>query len=325
MRRSKLWMGLLLGLMLGVVGSPREGVWSFPLFGAILMSSNSQFSAMAAFTPTPAPVVVLPDTSLTALSPIACPFLRGRTVRHDFVSGAMGERVRYVVYLPPCYDSYPDVAFPVLYLFHGWPLDEQHWFSLGIDVLADDWINRGIIGPFMMVMPGVGSEGLFVHSSGGSRSFEGMVVEELLPLVARDYRVWDDPAGRAVGGISRGGVWALEIALRHQDVFGIVGAHSPALALNRPLPQYDPFRLITEEMSSLRIYLDAGDADWARASTIIFRDALLAQDVPVTYDLHPGGHVDALWQGGTPDYLNFYTLTWPRVYADLPTWMPDPE
>ncbi len=238
----------------------------------------------------------------------------------------MGETVRYRVHLPPCYEYYDDRAFPVLYLLHGWPMSEQHWDALGIDELADDWISRGVVGPFIIVMPGVSAEGRYVHSSGGERSFEGMVVYELLPMIERTYRVWRDPRGRAIGGISRGGVWALEIAMRHPDVFSIVGAHSPALALNRPLPQYNPFLLAKREnFSAMRVYLDAGDADWARASTIKFRDVLQKQGVDVTYQMHKGGHVDALWQGALEDYLTFYTLTWPSSFDALQPWSDNPE
>jgi enterochelin esterase-like enzyme len=232
----------------------------------------------------------------------------------------MGETVRYLVHLPPCYAQYRDRAFPVLYLFHGWPMDEWHWMELGMGALADDWSGRDLVGPFIIVMPGVDKDGLYVNSSGGPGSFEGFVVQELVPLIDAEYRTWRDPEGRAVGGISRGGVWALEIAMRHQDVFGRVGAHSPALALNRPLPQYDPFRLASEDMSGLVFYLDAGDGDWARAGAISLRDRLQEEGIDVTYQVHEGGHVDEMWERAVPDYITFYARSWPGSYEALPTW-----
>lgn len=273
-------------------------------------------------------VTSAPDTpDLTDVSspnpsptPFLCPNLRGRTIQHYLVSDAMREEVRYLVHLPPCYDYYQDKAFPVLYLLHGWPMDEGHWDSLGMDELADDWISRQIVGPFILVMPGVSSDGLYVHSSGGDGSFEGMFVNELLPAVDRTYRTWRAPEGRAIGGISRGGVWSLEIALRHAELFGAVGAHSPALALNRPLPQYDPFVLVREGPPDLRFYLNAGDADWARASTIRLRDLLIEKEADVVYQVHEGSHVDALWRGALLDSLAFYTLTWPPSFEALPVW-----
>ncbi len=238
----------------------------------------------------------------------------------------MDEEVRYIIHLPLCYNAWPDRAFPTLYLLHGWPMDEEHWRTLGITAIADEWIREGWCGPFVIVLPGVTEpNGLYVNSSGGSASFEGMVVEELVPMVDLHYRVWREPAGRAIGGISRGGVWALEIGLRHPELFGTVGGHSPALALNHPLPQYDPFRILETISPTQRIYLDAGDADWARAATIRFRDALQEAGFDVTYQVHHGSHVDETWQMALPDYLRFYTEPWPRSAEALPYWIADPE
>lgn len=269
---------------------------------------------------TPIPTQIAPTSTpipTATPAPLVCPYLRGRTETASFSSQAMGEKVHYLVHLPPCYDRYQDKAFPVLYLFHGWPMDETHWDSLGIDELVDDWMVRSLVGPFIIVMPGVSQDGLYVDSSGGARSFEGMVVDELVPLIDETYATWQSPAGRAVGGISRGGVWSLEIALRHQDVFGAVGAHSPALSLNRPLPQYDPFRLVQEDISGLRFYLDAGDKDWARPSAFKLRDVLVELEADVVYQEHIGAHVDGLWQSGLADYVDYYALKWPRSFADL--------
>ena len=238
-----------------------------------------------------------------------------------FSSEAMREEVQYLVHFPPCYDAYETSAFPVLYLFHGWPLDEQHWLSMGVDALVDDWVTRGLIGPFIIVLPGVNKDGLYVNSSGGERSFEGMVVNELVPLIDQNHRTWPVSQGRAVGGVSRGGVWALEIAMRHSDIFSIVGAHSPALSLNRPVLKYDPFVLAKEDISSLRFYLDAGDKDWARASTIRFRNVLQAVEADVTYQVHSGSHVDDLWQSALGDYVMYYALNWPASFDELPDYI----
>ncbi|MBN1876825.1 MAG: hypothetical protein JXA33_21555 [Anaerolineae bacterium] len=273
-------------------------------------------------TRTLVPTLVPSPTIVPTATPFFCQYLRGQTERGSFQSTAMGEEVHYLVHLPPCYDQYEQKSFPTLYLLHGWPMTELHWDLLGVDELVDDWITRGLIGPLIVVMPGVGSDGRYVNSSGGEWSFEGMLIQELLPVIDTTYRTWRDPAGRAIGGISRGGVWSLEIGLRHLDCFSIIGAHSPALSLNQPLPQHDPFRLVEEtDLSGLRMYLDAGDVDWARAATQRFRDLLLAHDVNVTYQVHTGNHIDALWETALNDYVEFYTLTWPDNFDMLPSWI----
>ncbi len=269
-------------------------------------------------------VVLTPTLTQTLSTPPAlpadfCAYWRGVTEPFDFFSEQMGEEVRYLVHLPPCYAQYPQRAYPVLYLLHGWPLDEYHWESLGVTEMMDDWISRGLVGPFIIVMPGVNSEGKYVHSSGGPGSFEAMLVQELLPRVESDYRVWAEPQGRAIGGISRGGVWALAIGMRYPELFMTVGGHSPALSVNNPHPSFDPYRLAASGLPGQRVYLDAGNVDWARGGTLQLYEILVAADADVTFELHAGDHVDALWQRGLPDYLRYYTSIWPASVAQLPT------
>ncbi|MGC9358360.1 MAG: alpha/beta hydrolase, partial [Anaerolineae bacterium] len=312
---------ILLGLLGGCQTPEGEGA---------LASSDVQEPEMTStptlpltWTPTPSPTATPTMTPTPTIRPTITPFVctqsQGETQEGAFWSQAIQEDIRFLVHLPPCYPSYPYRAFPVLYLLHGWPLNEHHWKDLGITDIADIWISQGLIGPLIIVMPGVtDADGRYVHSSGGDQSFEGVVVNELVPMIDAEYRTWRVPEGRAIGGISRGGVWSLEIGLRNPDVFGIVGGHSPALAVNHPLPAYDPFFLAESGAPGQRVYLDAGDIDWTRAATLQLHDLLLEKGADVVYQVHEGGHVDALWRQGLPDYLHFYTRTWPATVEDLP-------
>ncbi len=311
-------MLVLFGTLLACMGCQ-----SVKASGAVVVSPTTVTTEVVAPTATAAPVATTVFSQTAIFKPpsvetFICPYLRGKTESFSFFSEAIGEEIRYLVHLPPCYFHYKDRAFPTLYLLHGWPLDEYHWDALGVDEVADDWVSRQLAGPFIIVLPGADSNGRYVHSSGGDYSFEGMLVGELVPLIDKSYRTWREPQGRAIGGISRGGVWSLEIALRHADVFGAAGGHSPALALNRPLPQYDPFLIVAEEMPDVRIYLDAGDSDWARTSTARFYELLVEKDAEAVYKIHEGAHVDELWQGAVPDYVAFYTRLWPTTFETLP-------
>jgi len=198
----------------------------------------------------------------------------------------------------------------VLYLLHGWPYDEAHWDYLGADEAADAGIAAGTLPAFIVVLPG-GSERLYVNTSGGDHSFEGQMINDLIPHVDQSYRTWTAREGRAIGGISRGGVWALEISFRHPDLFATVGAHSPALSVNLAPRPYDPFYLLGEPgVKTLRIYLDAGDADWAQKSTQALHETLGEQGIVHEFAVHPGRHENKLWAENVAEYLAFYAAGW---------------
>jgi enterochelin esterase-like enzyme len=236
--------------------------------------------------------------------------LAGRVEQGLYFSQVTAREESYRVYLPPGYDQL-DRRYPVLFLLHGWPYDEAHWDNLGVDEAADARIVDGTLPPFMIVLPGADSSGVYINTSGGAQSFEQQLVNELMPHIDATYRSVQTREARAIGGISRGGVWALEIAFRHHDAFGIVGAHSPALSANRAPPVYDPFELLKQPgVEALRIYLSAGDADWAREATNDLHQALSEQGIASQFVVHSGAHVDQLWAQHIDEYLSFYAAGW---------------
>ncbi len=271
------------------------------------------------FTPTATPVEeASPSATAVAESTLVPPDveLAGRVEQHPYSSQTTGDEQSYRIYLPPGYDE-SDQRYPVLYLLHGWPYDEAHWDSLGADEVADASISEGTLPPFIIVLPS-GVERMYINTCGGAYSFEAQIVNDLIPHVDGTYRTWAEREGRAIGGISRGGVWALEIGFLHPDIFAAVGAHSPALSVNMAPPAYDPFYLLEQPgVAALRLYLDAGDADWAREKTRALHEALETQAIPHEFVVHSGSHVNGLWAANLSEYLAFYAAGW-HTSGDLP-------
>ncbi len=256
-------------------------------------------------TPTPTPTITPSPTP-------ACTETTGRVESHTYPSQTTGNEETYRIYLPPCYDyaGQTDHRYPVLYLLHGWPYDDAHWDSLGVDEAANVGIQADVLPPFLIVMP-KGNEVEYIRTSGGEHSFEGLIVNDLIPHVDTTYRTWAEREGRAIGGISRGGVWSLEIGFMHPGLFGIVGAHSPALSVNLAAPAYDPFYLLSgPSVNMLRIYLDAGETDWAQEGTQELHQALDAQGIAHQFVVHSGGHADGLWEANMVEYIAFYAAAW---------------
>lgn len=220
-----------------------------------------------------------------------------------------GAEHAYAIYLPPCY-AVDEYSYPTLYLMAGNIHDEGHWDRLGIDEAANEAISQGNLSPLLIVMPDGGW--LANNTSGGSGSYESLILDELIPHVENSYCAWPDATGRAVGGLSRGGYWALEIAFRFPDRFASVGGHSAALLDAFAGPAVNPqVTALTNDLGDLRIYLDIGADDYLRTNTITLHEEMEAAGVSHEWRLNEGQHVDAYWAAHAPEYLTWYAAPWP--------------
>ncbi len=271
-------------------------------------------------TDTPEPTATAaPAVASVARIDNACAEKKGQVTDGYFKSNILGRRQHYFVYLPPCYDVNVNVRYPVVYLLHGIPMDEHHWLDEGVAAAADRLFNSGELPPFIMVMPH-GDYALYTETSGGDKSFEAVLVNEIIPAIDGRFRTLADGEHRAIGGISRGGVWALEIAFTHPELFDAVGGHSPALSVNRATTDYDPLELAkSAPIDKLRIFLDAGDQDWTRAGTQELSKALADRYIPYTYTVGKGDHDYPYWASQIEAYLRFYGAPWKaeKVIAQL--------
>jgi len=215
-----------------------------------------------------------------------------------------------LVYLPPCYQFTTD-SYPILYVLHGYPMDEMHWLDLDVVGVAEKGFIEETWNPFLIVMPRI-PVSLNIYSDGGSGSYEEEVLLGLIPAVEEKYRVIGTEQYRAIAGVSRGGVWALEIGFRNSDIFNIVAALSPALHVNRPRPAYNPFQLITiEEELPANIFLSAAkDEGGFRSKTEELSQLMDTLGITHTFLLTDGLHEDSTWKGIMVDVLDFITTSW---------------
>jgi enterochelin esterase-like enzyme len=196
-------------------------------------------------------------------------------------------------------------------MLHGLPFDDSHWDGIGIDEAADSGIADGTLPSFVIAMPAADNDGTFKNTSGGPASFEAVLVDEFVPFIESMYRVSREADKRAIGGMSRGAVWSLEIAFRNPDRFSAVGGHSAALNVNLAPPLYDPIFLAADpSIRSLRIYLDAGRDDWVLPGMEELHSALEAAGVPHNYVVYEGQHDDGYWSAHVAEYLAFYAAEW---------------
>ncbi len=202
----------------------------------------------------------------------------------------------------------------MIYLFHGSFHSDSHWDELGAGEAAEILINGSEIPPILIIMPDGGE--IAQETSGGPSSFEGVILRELVPHIENNFCAWPDPNGRAIGGLSRGGYWALEIAFRNPQNFQSVGGHSAALLDEAAGSEYDP--MVTARKSDLidlRIYLDAGRNDYVLPPLLEFHELLLEADIDHQWILNEGRHEDNYWSAHLEEYLTWYTDPWPAERA----------
>ncbi len=231
-----------------------------------------------------------------AAAPIKCDETAGQIVGISVPSQVYGKPVPVNVYLPPCYDGI-NRALPVIYLLHGGGSDETQWPDLGVRPEADALIASGAP-PFVVVMPG----GEYIWSL----DYEAFVLKELFPAIEKKSSVKTGKAGRAIGGLSLGGYWALRIAFRHPDLFAAVGGNSPVTARGEP---DDPLQLAQTAagLDRLQIALDVGDMDSLRSDTKQLANVLQARGLTISFIINPGEHARPYWRSHTDEYLRFYT------------------
>ena len=284
------------------------GFWPLMLVGCGLVQGEATPSPLP--PPATATMTHLPPTAPPAFTPTpACSESSGRVVEDHYPGMLVEGEVPFRIYLPACATF--DERLPVLYLFHGYPFDESHWSTLGIEELVEARIQAGEAPRVALVMPRL-PEPLFTGPmSGGAGSYEAEMLQGLLPAIEAEYPVATSPEHRAIAGISRGGVWALEIGMRHPEVFATVAAFSPALSVNNAPPQYDPLVMAAGEGPlPERFYLAAGATDWARPMSERLAEILAAQGSPVELEIVPGGHDQGVWLAALPSLLTYVVAGW---------------
>lgn len=250
----------------------------------------------------------IPQTSPTPQGD--CQETAGEVRSLNYPGGVFHEDVRLVVYVPPCYSN-SDERFPSLYLLHGYPQDEQHWKTLGVIDLVEEGILADKWPPILLILPNQ-PEPLFTKSDGGPGSYEQEMIDGLVPFIDKTYRTITEPQSRAIAGISRGGVWALEIGLHNPDVFNTVVAISPSLSVNHPRAQYDPFNIVGgDNPLPERIFISGGEGEPSFLEEIeLFVQRLTDEGIKHVFLLTDGSHTDKSWKTILPEVVQFFMQSW---------------
>jgi predicted alpha/beta superfamily hydrolase len=263
-------------------------------------------------------------------------FIRARSATGDLRLHPFRSRVfhnsRFLrVWLPPGYDE-PENAgrrYPVLYLNDGQNLFEAGTSFTGVewqvDETADRLIREGVIPPLLIVgldnagknrireyMPHRSLHPVILRSRGSC--YPAFLIKEVMPFVARNYRVATGAENTGLGGSSLGALIALYTAATRPGVFGRLLVESPSLwASNRQFIKESRAVKVWPE----RIFLATGTAEAGRPdrdrsvvddvrefAAILRRSGLSDRRLRLLID-EGGTHHESAWARRFPEALAF--------------------
>src|SRR5690606_36010464 len=233
-----------------------------------------------------------------------------------YVSKALGVGRTAWIYTPPGYETGKD--YPVMYLLHGAGDIESGWTMIGrANNILDNAIADGRVTPMVVVMPlGYATQSFWAGpaassqaaapSGPGALSLVGQdLLNDVMPMVERDYKVARTADKRAIAGLSMGGGQTMNIAFNRPELFQYVVAMSPAAggitANNYPEIFKDPSRINNQFKL---FWMAVGEDDnLTGPGDRKLSEAFKAAGINHQFLLTPGRHEWTVWR----HYLNDVT------------------
>ena len=228
-----------------------------------------------------------------------------------------------VVYVPPDYDQQPERRYPVLYMHDG-----QNLFDAATAFNGQDWhvaqtadyaISAGLVEPLIVVgLYNTGKTRLREYTPtsvprlGGGRAdrYAKFLIEEVKPVVDRDYRTKQEASQTGIAGSSLGGLVSIYLGLKFSNVFSKIAALSPSVWWNQRV--IVRFAQAAPVEPRPRIWLDIGTREGPRIVDDVekFRDVLLSKGWQNDRDLHyerveGAEHNEAAWAARVGPFLQF--------------------
>ena len=242
---------------------------------------------------------------------------------------------RMYIYLPPGYTANPTKKYPVLYLLHGGGGDEEQWVSMGrANIIMDNLIATGKAVPMIVVMPNGNATQTVGQGYGNgptpspqqahppargpiparnpnaprtaprpqpyAGSFPESLVNDVIPFVKKNYRVYGDKNHRAIAGLSMGGMHTVMATNNNPNLFAYIGVFSAGGQVGDPTFES---QLSQIKKDGVKVYwTGAGDIDMAHAGTVALEADLKSKNFPTSYKEIPGRHYWFLWRDFLSDY-----------------------
>jgi enterochelin esterase-like enzyme len=241
----------------------------------------------------------------------------GAVASVTYYSTALKRFRRLHVYTPPGYELGKG-KFPVFYLLHGAGDSDDSWTSVGrAGFILDNLIAAQKAKPMLIVMP-AGHAGAF--RMGGPRpavdEFTQDFLNDILPLIEKNYRVHTDRRSRALAGLSMGGGQTLNIGIPNLEKFAYLGVYSSGVfgitgggrggSTNAPTgPSFEEQHRTKLDDAKLKkglklFWFATGKDDFLVATSRATVEMFKKHDFDVVYKETEGAHTWINWR----EYLN---------------------
>lgn len=220
-----------------------------------------------------------------------------------YYSPALDVWRRMFIYTPPGYDEATGEQYPVLYLLHGGGEDERGWATQGkTDLILDNLIAEGQATPMVVVMID-GNTGLSGFGEQAFKAFEAELKQAVIPFVEEHYRVKTDAKGRALAGLSMGGLQTLYAGFYNANMFSALGIfssgwiHPQQNAIAETQYQFikENSAMVRENLKHVWISM-GGEEDIAYNNCQVMMKRLDELGIKYTYQEYPGGHTWPVWR-----------------------------
>ncbi len=229
------------------------------------------------------------------------------------------------VYLPPTYVENTEARFGVLYMHDG-----QNLFTPGVAFGGNEWkvdetmdaaAEDGSIHEVVVV--GVENTAARIdeltpsvdpgYGGGKAPQYLSMLIDEIKPMVDKDFRTLPAREETGVMGSSLGGLVSAYAGVHHADVFGLVGEMSPSTWWDGTMILGEVSSTSTRPAKPLRVYVDSGDAgtssdDVTNTTELAarYRKVGYTDNKDLLHVIQAGGqHNETYWASRLPAALHF--------------------
>jgi S-formylglutathione hydrolase FrmB len=177
------------------------------------------------------------------------------------------------IYLPPSYDGGDNLAYPVVYLLHGYTGNNNLWtggsyISGNIVTSMSSWLKNGKVKEMILVMPNSYNRlwGSYYTNSTATGNWADFIARDLVQYIDSNYRTLPQRESRAVIGHSMGAYGGLRIGMFYPDVFACMGGMAGDYDLEK---QMNSNKATFAYISTIK--------DWAKISSLGFQAIWLAK------------------------------------------------